>query len=65
LDNGYAGAHTPSFVLHYATADLQTLPDLLQQRIQTGKYHSTVVGACASDAKVGFSNYRIAVLLYE
>jgi uncharacterized protein YkwD len=65
LDNGYAGSHVPSFVLHYATPDLQTLPDLLQQRIQTGKYHSAVVGACPSDAKVGFSNYRIAVLLFE
>ena len=65
LDNGYAGSHVPSFVLHYATADLQTLPDLLEQRIQTGKYHSAVVGACRSDAKAGFSNYRIAVLLYD
>jgi hypothetical protein len=65
LDNGYAGSHVPSFVLHYATTDLQTLPDLLEQRIQTGKYHSAVVGACPGDAKSGFSNYRIAVLLYE
>jgi hypothetical protein len=65
LDNGYAGSHVPSFVLHYATTDLQTLPDLLEKRIQTGKYHSAVVGACPSDAKIGFSNYRIAVLLYE
>jgi len=65
LDNGYAGSHTPSFVLHYATADLQTLPDLLEQRIQTGKYHSAAVGACPSDAKIGFSQYRIAVLLFE
>jgi cysteine-rich secretory family protein len=65
LDNGYAGSRIPSFVLHYATADLQTLPELLEKRIQTGKYHSAVVGACPSDAKIGFSNYRIAVLLYE
>jgi hypothetical protein len=65
LDNGYAGSHTPSFVLHYATADLATLPDLLEERIQTGKYHAAVAGACPSDAKIGFSNYRIAVLLYE
>lgn len=65
LDNGYAGIHVPSFVLHYATADLQTLPDLLDERIKTGKYHSAVVGACPSDAKIGFSNYRIAVLLFE
>src|SRR6266851_3973762 len=65
LDNGYAGNHVPSFVLHYATTDLQTLPDLLEQRIRTGTYHSAVVGACPSDAKIGFSKYRIAVLLYE
>jgi hypothetical protein len=65
LDNGYAGSHVPSFVLHYATPDLQTLPDLLETRIQTGKYHSAVVGACPSDAKIGYSNYRIAVLLFE
>lgn len=65
LDNGYAGSHMPSFVLHYAATDLQTLPDMLVQRIRTGKYHSAVVGACPSDTKLGFSNYRIAVLLYE
>jgi cysteine-rich secretory family protein len=65
LDNGYAGTHIPSFVLHYATPDLGTLPDLLEERIRSGKYHSAVVGACPSDAKFGSSNYRIAVLLYE
>jgi len=65
LDNGFAGTHAPSFVLHYATTDLQTLPDLLEQRIQTGNYHSAAVGACPSDAKIGFSKYRIAVLLFE
>lgn len=65
LDNGYAGSHIPSFVLHYATQDLETLPTMLEQRIRTGKYHSAAVGACPSDAKIGFSNYRIAVLLFE
>jgi hypothetical protein len=65
LDNGYAGSHTPSFVLHYATTDLQTLPSMLEKRIQTGHYHSAVVGACPADSKTGFSSYRVAVLLYE
>jgi len=65
MDNGYAGTHTPSFIVHYATPDLQTLPDLLAQRIQTGKYHSALAGACASNAKIGISNYRIAVLLFQ
>ena len=65
LDNGFSGSHTPSFVLHYATPDLPTLPDILEQRIRTGKYKSAVVGACPSNAKLGFSNFRIAVLLFE
>lgn len=65
LDKGYAGSHVPSFVLHYATPDLQTLPELLEQRIHTGKYRSAVAGACASGAKSGFSSYRIAVLLFD
>jgi len=65
LDHGYAGKLTPSFVLHYATPDLQSLPDMLEKRIQTGKYHSAVVGACPGSAKTGFSAYRVAVLLYE
>jgi hypothetical protein len=62
---GYAGSHAPSFVMHYSTADLQTLPDMLEQRIQSGSYHAAVVGACPSDEKSGFSKYRIAVLLYQ
>jgi len=62
---GYAGSHAPSFVMQYSTADLQTLPDMLEQRIQSGSYHAAVVGACPSDAKSGFSKYRIAVLLYQ
>jgi hypothetical protein len=65
LDNGYAGNHEPSFVLHYATPSLQTLPDMLEQRIQTRKYHSGAVGACRSDQKSGLTGYRIAVMLYE
>jgi Cysteine-rich secretory protein family len=65
LDNGHAGSHQPSFVLHYATPDLQNLPDILEQRIQSGKYHSAVVGACPSNAKIGLSTYRVAVLLFE
>lgn len=65
MDNGYAGTHEPSFVLHYATTDLQSLPEMLEQRIQTGNYHAAAVGACPSDAQSGFSRYRLAILLYE
>ncbi len=65
LDNGYAGSHEPSFVVHYATSDLQTLPDMLDKRIHTGRYHSAVVGACPANGKTGSAAYRVAVLLYE
>jgi cysteine-rich secretory family protein len=65
LDNGYTGSHEPSFVLHYATPSLQKLPDMLEQRIQTRKYHSGAVGACQLDQKAGLTGYRIAVMLYE
>jgi hypothetical protein len=65
LDNGYAGNHRPSFVVHYATSDLQALPAMLTGRIHSGKYHFAVVGACPSNGKYGFSSYRVAVLLFE
>jgi len=65
LDKGFAGKQTPAYVVHYATPDLQSLPNTLDQRIQTGKYHSAVVGACPGTAKIGFSAYRVAVLLYK
>ena len=65
LDNGYAGNHRPSFVLHYATPTLDTLPEMLVKRIEGGRYQGAAVGACRSDVKFGFSSYRVAVLLYE
>ncbi len=65
LDNGYAGSHEPSFVVHYVAPDLRELPDLLGKRIKTGKYHSVAVGACPLGRNSGFSGYRVAVLLYE
>jgi uncharacterized protein YkwD len=65
LDNSYAGNHEPSFVLHYATPSLQTLPDMLEQRIQSGKYRSGAVGACPAGKDKGLTGYRIAVMLFE
>ncbi len=40
MDNGYAGSHTPSFVLHYATPDLQNA--------------SRYSGTAASNRKISF-----------
>jgi uncharacterized protein YkwD len=65
MDNGYAGNHRPSFVVHYANANLNSLPEMLEERIKSRRYHSGVVGACPLDKKRGFSLYRVAVMLYE
>jgi Cysteine-rich secretory protein family len=65
LDNGYAGNHRPSFVIHYATPDLGSLPEMLGKGIDSGHYHGAAVGACPISAKFGAASYRVAVLLYE
>ncbi len=65
LDNGYVGSSAPSFVLHYATPDLRGLPGILNKRIDSGRYHSAIVGACSNPGKTGPVGYRVAILLYE
>ena len=65
LDQGYAGVHTPSFVIHYFTADLAALPDILLEKINSGEFHHAAVGACLSHGQNGFSGFRIAVLLFK
>ena len=64
LDNGFAGKHPPSFVLHYATTELQSLPEMLEQRIKTGRYHAAAIGACCV-GKSDLAGYRVAVMFYE
>jgi|ERR1700722_14742518 len=64
-ENGLAGVHRPAFLVRYTTADLDRLPQSLAQEIRKGQLHSAAVGACVSNKKSGFSNYRLAVLLYE
>jgi len=52
-------------VMQYTTADLQTLPDTLENRIQSGGFHSAAVGACPNSQNAGFFEYRITILLYQ
>src|SRR5215469_13489084 len=64
MSTGYAGQRKPWFVMRYTADHLNRLPDELESRISTGKYHLALVGACI-DAEFGaFSGYNIAVLLY-
>lgn len=63
MSTGYAGSRKPWFVMRYTAASLDQIPGELQNRINTGKYHEAIVGACAP-ASMPFTSYNIAVLLY-
>jgi hypothetical protein len=65
MDEGSAAASKPLFIMRWQTTDLTRLPEVLEQRIQTHRYRTAVVGACSVDSPQGaFASYRIAVLLY-
>jgi hypothetical protein len=63
MDRGWAG-QKPFAVMRYETSDLSTLPDDIEQKLRTGKYHSAAVGACEAAGSVSFTRFRIAILLY-
>jgi hypothetical protein len=64
MSTGFVGQHKPWFVMRYTADRLNRLPEELESRISTGKYHLAVVGACANDESGSFTSYNIAVLLY-
>jgi hypothetical protein len=63
LDRGWVGTR-PGLVLRYESSDLTRLPEDLELKIQAGRYRAAAVGACDSGGTVGFTRFRIAVLLY-
>ncbi|RSL18811.1 uncharacterized protein YkwD [Edaphobacter aggregans] len=64
MPTGYAGTRKPWFIMRYTADHLTELPTQLQSRLNTGKYHQAVVGACTSTDSGPFTAYNIAVLLY-
>ena len=64
MPTGYAGARRPWYVLRYTASRLDDLPSLLKDRLNSGKYHEAVVGACEASEAGPFASYNIAVLLY-
>ncbi len=65
LDHGSAGGPKPWFIMRWEGTDLGRLPDELEERIATGKYHKAAVGACDSgNPGQGFTTYKLAVMLY-
>jgi hypothetical protein len=63
MATGYAGNRKPWFVMRYTASTLSELPSQLRSRLNSGKYHQAVVGACAAESGP-FTSYNIAVLLY-
>lgn len=60
---GFSAKHQALAIVRYETTDLGTFPDVLISKIQSGRYHTAAVGACAS-LDSPFSMFRVAVLLY-
>lgn len=63
MDHGFAGQR-PNFVMRWEGSDLSRLPDVLEEKLSTGRFHSAAVGACNAGRQGGFTTYRLAVLLY-
>jgi hypothetical protein len=64
MDSGYAGSRKPWFVMRFTSGDLNHLPQVLMDKLATGRYHQAAVGACPATGTQSFSAYNIAVLLY-
>lgn len=64
LDSGTPGKRRSVLVFRFTTTDLSRLTEALEQKIQSGRYRSAAVGACAPDKRSSFTSYRLAVLLY-
>jgi hypothetical protein len=65
MDHGTAGGSRPLFIMRWEGTDLNRLPDVLEQKIATARYHKAAVGACDSgNPTQGFTTYKVAVMLY-
>lgn len=65
LEHGSAGGTRPGFIMRWEGSDLSRLPDVLLEKLHTGRFRSAAVGVCRSAAAAhGFTAYRVAVLLY-
>ena len=64
MDHGFSGTR-PNFIMRWEGSDLNRLPDVLEEKISTGRYRTAAVGACSSGNRgQGFTTYRMAVMLF-
>jgi len=64
MEHGSVGPR-PNFIMRWEGSDLNRLPDVLEEKISTGRYRTAAVGACRSNnQRGGFTTYRLAVMLF-
>ncbi len=63
MNRGFSGGH-PLSVVRFETANLNTLPDDVEQKLRSGRYRAAAVGACPGGNDGAFTRFRIAVVLY-
>jgi len=62
---GSAGGAVPGFLMRWQGADLNQLPKVLADKLDSGRYRRAAIGSCpAQDLEGAFTAYRMAVLLY-
>lgn len=64
MDHGAAGGLRPKFIMRWEASNLNRLPDVLEQKISTGRYRTAAVGSCSGAREGGFTTYHLAVLLF-
>ena len=64
MSTGYIGSRPPWYIMRYTANSVAELPTQLQSRLNSGKYHQAVIGACSEGISGPFTAYNIAVLLY-
>ena len=56
--------NTAATLVRYETPDLDKLPEVLDQQLQTHRFRAATVAACSATGAPGFSRFRVAVLLF-
>ncbi len=64
MSKGWAGPR-PGLIARYESGNLSRLPENLEQRLGSGRFHAASVGACEpTSGSQGFVRFRVAILLY-
>jgi hypothetical protein len=64
LDRDYVGNSKAKYIAHYETPNISQLPGNLEREIQSRRYKSAALGACSQKGALGFTRFRVVVLLY-